>query len=263
MRERVAGVASGTVAAGVIRRRGRSGSRSGALLIETLVALVLGVVVLGAFLGLLITSMRWSRTLAGRSEALEAVRTVWGILDEELRPGVVGRDWTPVAGTAIALRAFRGVARVCGPGASPGEWAIAYRGRRAPDPGRDSLLVLGIDGGWRAHELAAQSSGGGCSLYPGETAYRWSWFAGEVEAAPLVARLFESGEYHLADGALRYRRGTAPRQPLTPERFGSGSGFGVLPGGVEVRIEFRGDRGAGDLDPFVWPVPGQRGEVGP
>jgi hypothetical protein len=76
-------------------------------------------------------------------------------------------------------------------------------------------------------------------------------------ARPSLVRLFESGEYHLADGALRYRRGGGGRQPLTPERLGLGSGFRALQNGVEVQIEFPGNPRAGDIPPFVWPVLGR------
>lgn len=242
----------------VVRRVWPPGSRRGALLLEALISLVLGVLVLGAFCGVLLSTLRWSRTLAGRSEALEVVRTTWGVLDQELRPGMVGRDWTPATGPVIALRAFRGVGRVC-PGGGGGEWTVAYRGRRSPDPGRDSLLVLGSDGGWRTFPLSAAYTvppQPGCPPLPGEAMQRWGWPQGASSPSPVITRLFEAGEYHLADGALRYSRGGGGRQPLTPERLGAESGFRALNDGVEVRIEFPGNPGAGDLEPFLWTVRG-------
>jgi len=233
-------------------------SRVGGLLLETLISLTIGVFVLGAFVGVMTGTLRWSRSLSGRSEGLEVVRTVWGVLDEELRPGMVGRDWVPVTGTALRLRAFRGVGRVCSPVAGAEGWIVAYRGRRAPDAVRDSLLVLGEDGGWRAFALLSVARTSGCTPDPGESVYRMGWSGPAQGARPIFVRLFETGEYHLADGALRYRRGAGGRQPLTPERLGAGSGFRALSGGVEVRIEFPGNPRAGDFPPFVWPVLGGR-----
>ena len=34
-------------------------------------------------------------------------------------------------------------------------------------------------------------------------------------AEPILLRFFETGSYHLGDDALRYRRGSGGRQPLT------------------------------------------------
>jgi hypothetical protein len=233
------------------------GSRAGGLLLETLISLTIGVFVLGAFVGVMTSTLRWSRALSGRSEALEFVRTVWGVLDEELRPGMVGRDWDPVTGTSLRLRAFRGVGRVCLPAGDSEGWIVAFRGRRFPEAVRDSLLVLGEDGGWRAFSLLTVARAGGCATGSGEEVFRMGWSEPSEEIRPILVRLFESGEYHLADGALRYRRGGGGRQPLTPERLGLGSGFRALPNGVEVQIEFPGNPSAGDIPPFVWPVLGR------
>lgn len=238
--------------------------RTGGVLLETLIALSLGVMVLGASFTVLTSVLRWSRVLAGRAEGLELVRTVWWVLDEELRPGVTGRDWTPIAGTTLALRAFRGVARVCSPVTGDGEWVVAYRGRRMPDPGRDSILVLGLDGGWRVFPLLASTSHSGpeCSPSSAESVHRWRWDGAAPATGPVLARLFERGEYHLADRALRYRSGGGGRQPITPERIGSGSGFRIRDESLEVHIEFPGNPGRGDLSSFTWRVMGEGPEVG-
>ena len=167
-----------------------------------LLALTLGAVLLSAFAGVLVASLRWTRSLVGRAEALEVARTAWIVLEEEIRPGTPGRDWAVLSPEAVALRAFRGVGRICGPAEGPDAWSVAYRGRRLPDPGRgDSLLVLGSDGGWRAFALERSDPGGGCDLETGELAFRWSWVQPRVPL-PVLARLFERGEYHLADGAF-------------------------------------------------------------
>jgi hypothetical protein len=236
----------------------QSGGRRGGLALEALVALLLGLVVMVAFTGVAVSSLRGMQALQGRSEALEIVRTVWVVLDEELRQGRVGRDWDVAAsGESVRLRAFRGVARICDSETDdePG-WVVAFRGRRLPDPGRDSLLVLGADGGWRPFALEHTAPSSGCEPEDGEVVQRWRWSSG-VSPPPVVARTFERGEYHLADGALRYRRGSAGRQPLTPERLSDESGFQPIEGGVEVIVAFPGEVRRGDPPVFRWSVAGE------
>lgn len=226
--------------------------RRGGSLVEVVLALALGSLVLGIVTVALTGSIRWMRATAERAEALEVVRTVWVVLDEELRSGVPGRDWWVVGPRTVALRAFRGVARVCPAAPGPGSWTVAYRGRRLPDAMGDSLLVLGADGGWRAMALDRSDPGGGCDpLLDGEVEFRWSWRQ-EGAPPPILVRLFERGEYHLADGALRYRTGNGGRQPLTPERLGTGSGFRVGDGGLEVTLEFDQGGPGGDPEPVAW-----------
>jgi type II secretory pathway component PulJ len=231
--------------------------RGGALLAELLVALALGALVLSAFTGMLVSSLRWMQGIWLRAEALEVVRTVWVVLDEELRPGRPGRDWELIGeGEGVALRAFRGVARVCAPVPSGGGWMVAYRGRRGPDPARDSVLVLGADGGWRAFDIEAVGAGSGCRAVDGEVVHRWAWALPEGIPDPVVARIFERGEYHLSEGALRYRRGAGGRQPLTPERPGGGSGFVEDGEGIGIRLEFGTEPGRSLIEPFSWPSRG-------
>jgi hypothetical protein len=215
--------------------------------VELLVALTLAILVLSGAVGFVVASLRWTDRVAARAEALEIARSIWMILDEELRPGLPGRDWRLESEQAIELRAFRGVARVCGQ--DGGRWAVAWRGARAPDPARDSVLVLGTDGGWRAAPLNGSWSGGqGCVLLPGEAARLLDW-SGAVDPIPVLVRIFESGRYSLEDGAFRYRRGGGGRQPLTPERVGPSSRFEVDGPGLRVVLEIDG---AGVEIPFEW-----------
>jgi len=233
--------------------------RRGALAVELLLALLLGLTVMVAFVGVAVASLRATAALRSRAEAFELVRTVWVVLDEELRPGMLGRDWQlNGSGEAVSLRAFRGVARPCADaaaaeGAGGAVRTVAVRGRRAADPSRDSLLVLGDDGGWRAFALDRVDPASGCDMDPGEVVQRWIWDQADAPT-PVLLRYFERGEYHLADGALRYRRGAAGRQPLTPERLADSSGFRPVPGGVEVELTFRGGGASAAGVPFVWDV---------
>jgi hypothetical protein len=233
----------------------RAPRRSGAVLIEAILALTLGLFVLVAFAGALSGSLRWIVRLWERAESLDLVYTAWAVLDEELRPGLPGRDWqVHDSGKWVGLRAFRGIARVCGNQGPDGSWPVAVRGRRAAEVGRDSVLVLGRDGGWRPFSLVSAQAGGECVAEFGEVAERWSWTPG-LSPEPVLARFFERGEYHLSEGALRYRRGAGGRQPLTPERLGSGSGFSPIPGGVEVALEFSARVGEAPIF-YRWTVRG-------
>ncbi len=238
------------------------GAEVGGTVLELLLALTLGAVVLGAFVGVLGGSLRWSESLVARAEGLEVIRTVWVVLDEELRPGIAGRDWDVDGDGVLLLRAFRGVGRICGEVEGLDRWAVAYRGRRLPDPGRDSVLVLGDDGGWRSFELTGVDDGGECGQDPSHRSLvvRWSQ---PSAPPPVLIRVFESGEYHLADGAFRYRRGEGGRQPLTPERLAPGSVFRRAAGSggpLEVRVELLPGEAGGGAGLFEWSVAGTGGE---
>jgi hypothetical protein len=217
--------------------------------VELLVALTLGVLLMTGVVGFVAASSRWADRISARADALELARTVWVVLDQELRPGVPLRDWRLESERAVALRAFRGVGRVCGP--AGGRWAVAWRGLRVPDPARDSVLVLAVDGGWRAAPLLASSAGGtGCDLAEGESGRVLDW-TGSADVDPVLVRVFEAGRYSLEDGAFRYRRGAGGRQPLTPERVRDGSRFEAEGSGIRVFLEVDA---AGVAIPFGWKV---------
>jgi len=218
--------------------------------VELLVALTLGGWILGGVVVFLIGSVRWADRVSDRAEALELARTVWMILDAEVRPGIPGRDWTLTSERALELRAYRGVARVCGQ--EDNRWAVAHRGLRAPDPDRDSVLVLGMDGGWRAADLEGSWAGGGsCALDPGEEARLMRW-SGSGDVDPVLVRVFERGRYSLEDGSFRYRRGAGGRQPLTPDRVGAGSRFDPEPPGFRIVLELDGRTTADPGTRFEW-----------
>lgn len=234
--------------------RGRS---RGEALVEVLVAVTLGVVVLGCVGSAAIATLRSGRDLVRRVDSLELVRTVWVVLDEELASGRHGRDWRLDESGFVELRAFRGVARVCGSASADSGFHVVYRGRRAPAPGGDSVLVLGTDSRWRAFALAGSSATGDCEDEETDEVSRWDWEQPPSAPPPVLARLFERGSYHLVDGALRYRRGEGGRQPLTQERLLPESGFVGAEEGVLVRLHLRGGGESGHPVPFVWMVRGQ------
>ena len=194
-----------------------SRSRCGVTVVEVLVSLLLGLAVI---------SLAWSalarqRTVASRMRSdmdlLSARRLAAIVIGKELRAGVRGRDWTPPVADSLPLRAFRGWGPVCGVGSESRNIMVAYRGARAANPAKDSVVVLTADG-WRQADLTARASASGaCSTDLGGEAEVWT--IDPPVTGGLVARVFERGSYHLSGGALRYRRGLGGRQPLTPELF--------------------------------------------
>ena len=176
-------------------------------------------------LGLLLTSLAWralaqvrraTEALALRGEALDAVRTARHVLSRELRGGgslVLAAD--PAADT-LAVRALRGVALVC-PGSVVGDGMVVVPdGARAPDPAKDSVWVLVPGQAARPVALVSSEPAPPCAALGPEGASRWT-VSEELPPAPELAVYFEHGSYHLSGAALRYRRGDAGRQPLTPE----------------------------------------------
>ncbi|TVP77416.1 MAG: hypothetical protein EA352_03765 [Gemmatimonadales bacterium] len=244
------------------------GGRAGASLLELAVALVVaGVFTLGVAALLRAAGEATSR-IVERSDDQQTVRTVWSVLEEELSAGRPGVDWWVEEPVAVGLRAFRGVGFVCGSAAElPGggdaeEWVLLWMGQRAPVPGTDSVLVWASDGAWHLGELTGASlvegddgaDGGLLQVLclqggplpesaPRVGRFRWEGGPPAEVGRPLVVRTFVRGRYSLEDGAFRYLRGQAGRQPLTPERVGDGSRIEWLPGGRGLQVELHLESG--------------------
>ena len=150
-------------------------------------------------------------------ELLSARRLAGIVIGKELRAGVAGRDWLAPASDSLSLRAFRGWGVVCGVGAEPGTIYLDYRGERAANPAKDSVLILTTEGWGRADLTASSSWAQSCAMDLGADSEVWT-IDPPVPGA-LVVRIFERGSYHVSGGALRYRRGLGGRQPLTSEVF--------------------------------------------
>lgn len=119
-------------------------------------------------------------------------------------------------GDSVRLRVFRGLAFMC-PSGRAGRFLARYRGSRLPNSRKDSVLVLGPDGRWRAVDLIERRPTRlTCPGAPTEAVELWVLDPPVLPGAA-VARLFETGSYHLSGGAFRYRRGRGGRQPITPE----------------------------------------------
>ncbi len=227
-------------------------NRRGWTLPELLVGTLVAGLLLGGAVMLLQAMAAVTRGLVAREEALETFRTVWTVLHQELGAGLPGRDWELEADNpaALRLRAFRGVAVPCGwdPGTREGD--VVWRGHRAPDPSRDSVLVLTGAGDWWVGALEAVPAGGSGGSAPGPSGpcapagagAPARWRLGAAPPDVLLLRYFEHGRYSLEEGAFRYRRGGEGRQPLTPERVGGGSRFHLEEDG-RVRVELELDPG--------------------
>ncbi len=233
-------------------------SRAGHTLAELVVGLLLASLVGAAAVALLHASSRAVIDLVARSEASEFQGTVAALLHAETSIGRQGPDWEVESATALRLRAFRGYALPCGEGL-PDPLPLVRLGDRAPDPGRDSVLVITARGrhlvaglGWVGPEGAGADPG--CPplqhtwVPPLRERWRLDWGPGGPPAGEeiVLLRYFERGRYSLEDGAFRYRQGAGARQPLTAEVLPPGSGFEADPSG-RVRVL---------LPPLAWPLAG-------
>jgi hypothetical protein len=203
-----------------------SRASAGVSVIEAVVALLVGLFVVQLGLATLARFRSVQRELSERSDALVALRVGRHVLRRELRHGVPGRDWA-AGRDSLSLRAFRGAAVVCASDTISAEVVVSYRGDRAPDPTKDSVLLLDEGGAAVVRALLGTGASPDPCAGPGRgTSARWTL----DQAAPsgtVVARVFERGSYYLTSAALRYRRGASGRQPLTPEAWSADTDWDV------------------------------------
>jgi hypothetical protein len=204
-------------------RAGRSGAsvpdmphRRGTSVVEALVALLLGLFLVSLALTALARQRAAVAALERTGDVLAAVRVARQLLGEEGHAGDARRDGWALSTDSLGLRAFRGVGYVCGPGPTPLDLVVETEGVRRPQPDKDSVLFLGVSREWTVVALAGATAATPCSADPGRAAELWH-LSGTPPTGAVFARYFERGSYHVADEALRYRRGMSGRQPLTPE----------------------------------------------
>lgn len=180
-------------------------SRRGVTVVETLVALTLLLFLAGLLVQLLVGAHRTGRRVSGRLEVAEARRVARDLVDWSVRGGGIRED----PGRVLTLRSFVGHGEPC-PGGG-----FAYRGRRLPDPARDSLWLLGPDGSWTVEPAAGLRHTGCHAGSPGPPlpGFRLDPATGPMTGVVLV-RVFEGGRFTLGD-ALRYGRAGTRAQPLT------------------------------------------------
>lgn len=140
-----------------------------------------------------------------RVRALEAVRTARTVLDAELR-SLAPSDLVALGRDSIRIRAMRGSGIICG--SDSGAVVVRYRGVRAPDPAKDSLLIIRTGVPDSVYAVEATGRDPACP-------YGLRLTLDRTPPGNGVALVFETGTYHLSGGAVRFRRGAAGRQPMT------------------------------------------------
>lgn len=218
----------------------RPGTRDrwGFTVVETLVALMLGWLVAYLALTTLARQRRLQTRLTQRAEALAAARVTRVVLGEEARVAAPMRDGWSASGASLGLRAFRGIGVPCTPVPTAEELYLRVRGVRHPDPDKDSVLVVDFTGSGPVRAILDRRAVADvdCGGPDAGTLERWR-LSGPVPSGALVLRYFERGSYHLSGGALRYLRGQAGRQPLTPEVLSDAlSGFVADGSAPSVRL---------------------------
>jgi hypothetical protein len=212
-----------------------SRGRAGTSVIEAVVALLVGLLVIQLGLSTLARFRSAQRELGERADALVALRVGRHVLRRELRHGRPGSDWV-AAHDSLALRAFRGAAVVCASDTTSAQIVVAYRGERAPDPAKDSVLLLGANGATLARALVGTGVAPTPCVGPGAgAAARWA-LDQPAPGGTVAAKIFERGSYYLTGAALRYRRGASGRQPLTPEALSAATAWDVAGGRLGVAL---------------------------
>ena len=167
-----------------------------------------------------------------RVRVTDLVRTTALVMRAELRYAAAP-DLT-AGPDSVRLRAIRGSGVICS--RDGGVLRVRYRGIRRPDPEKDSVLVVHDSAtAGTVFRLSAVVGSDDASCGPG--------FQLTVEGTPPgrgLVLVFEPGTYHLADGALRYRRGRGGRQPVTETVLADG-GFRADPGTLTARLVLHGD----------------------
>jgi hypothetical protein len=205
-------------------------NRPGAIsLAELLMVAWLFAVVMTGAAGFAVHQGRLAAVQRDRVRFAEAVRAGAVILGGELRH-LTGTDIS-LDSDSIRIRAFRGGGPVCE--SDSATVYVLYTGVRAPEPDKDSVLLLAVGGEWTV-DLHASSRTDACG-----GALRFLLGA-SAPAVPRLALVFETGAYSLTAGAIRYRRGQGGRQPLT-EALLRDMAFEPGPGGLKVRLAPDGD----------------------
>lgn len=187
---------------------------AGISLFEMVVVLALSALVFPAFWTTVSRHRTASGRVADRAQLLEGVRVLSWLVPHELAMGTEGEDWDASSDT-LALRAFRGFGVVDSIGSGTREAYVCFVGDRAPDPGKDSVLVLDRSGRWFGADLLYSQNLDTACRGDGETGEEARWSLSAEVSQAVVLRNFERGSYHLAGGTLRYRRGDGGRQPVT------------------------------------------------
>lgn len=178
------------------------GPARGSSVVEALVALLLTTGLLIGVGSILVQHQRTARALAVRVEAVEAARLARDLVSTALSadPGA------SVGEAGLRVRTVVGVAERCGEGG----WE--YRGRRLPDPVRDSLWIVRGSGRIQVMKLRGLGDGDCGGERPGRVLTLEADSSLPVDAG--IMRVFESGRFRV-DDAVRYGRSGSGAQPLS------------------------------------------------
>lgn len=194
-----------------MRALSRRSPARGYTLVELIVALVLGMVVLGAAGQAFLATQRFFRLQASALEVHEGLRAALQVLTVELRElDPSGGDIVALGSDSISIRATRGIEFVCAP-PDPATGRVVVRsslgsGYRAVDPARDRALVFrdgdgatAGDGAWLDFGIASAGAAASCSDGAAASELRLVGALGALDSVALGApvRVYERAVYRL------------------------------------------------------------------
>jgi hypothetical protein len=201
-----------------------SGACRGTTLAETLIALFLTTGLLLLIGSVLVHQQTAGQALMERLDGVESAR----VARDLVRLALTADPDARVGEGGLSIRAFVGVGERCG------EEGFIYRGRRLPDPERDSLWVVVSSGAIRLADLTARRDGRCADGSVGRIL--------DLEATPQLSgdvqlvRVFEAGRFRL-DDAVRYGRWGGGAEPLSaPVLDRRRSGFAEGRSGISVVV---------------------------
>ncbi len=204
------------------------GGRGAFTIVELVVAMVVAIVLLGLLARGVVSLRRGLERVTSLTEAVEAARVARTLVDRV----AAGEGLLYGDGPDVRVHLPIGWAEAC-------DSAFVWAGIRAPDPDRDSALVL--DARSRLHRVGVSSAGAGSCSAPHPGASPSVRTLGTDPAVPDARLLlvYESGLVRI-DDAVRYARLGTSRQPLTAAVLSPARSMVEMRGGG-VRVEIEAD----------------------
>lgn len=191
--------------------------------VEAVIALALGAIVTHVVVQSLLATHRIEAVLRTEVEKLSTLRVARGAIGRDLSHGSRGSDWQSYPPDSISLRAYRGIGVVCGALTAADTLYLGWSGLRNPNARKDSVSLLDENGNWEDFDLAADRAvNERCPADSTLALRRWTLDPAPA-VAPVLARLWERGSYHVVDTVLSYRSrprkslaSKGNRQPISP-----------------------------------------------
>jgi prepilin-type N-terminal cleavage/methylation domain-containing protein len=154
-----------------VRRATTTRGQRGFTMIEVIVALVVGMIVLGSVVQLLIVQGRGYRKQREQVDVRETAREAAGLLSWDLRQAAVaGSSFAVMGSNAVTIRAFRGLGTVCAKHALLARYGLWKTGGNIQATVDDTALVYQIGRGqWNKLKITAV----GTPAAMGVTACAW------------------------------------------------------------------------------------------